>query len=52
MVEDIKKFFEYLKDNGGAVTFGPSFDNKYNFWYGGFNDMEGNPFWVVDASCP
>ncbi len=51
-VDDLKEFFEHLKSAGGTVTFGPSFDEKGGFWYGGFNDPEGNPIWVVDKNCP
>ncbi len=51
-VEDVKEFFSYLEKSGGVITFGPSFDKKDKFWYGGFEDPEGNPFWVVDKNCP
>lgn len=51
-VPDLKEFFEHLQTNGGAVTFGPSFDENDGFWFGGFHDLEGNPFWVVDENCP
>jgi hypothetical protein len=27
--------------NGGKILFGPSFDEKWGFYYGGFNDIEG-----------
>ena len=51
-VADVKGFFAYLQEKGGTITFGPSFDTKNKFWYGGFQDLEGNPFWVVDENCP
>lgn len=51
-VAGVAKFFTHLKEKGGAVTFGPSFDKDDGFWYGGFQDLEGNPFWVVDENCP
>lgn len=51
-VPDVAEFFSYLKEHGGAVTFGPSFDPNGEFWFGGFEDPEGNPFWVVDQNCP
>ena len=51
-VDDVKEFFEHLKQNGASITNGPSFDKKDNFWFGGFADPEGNPFWVVDKNCP
>jgi len=51
-VSDVKIFFAYLQEKGGSVTFGPSFDEKGGFWFGGFHDLEGNPFWVVDENCP
>jgi predicted enzyme related to lactoylglutathione lyase len=51
-VDDLKEFFSGLKAAGGVVTFGPNFDKKDEFWFGGFSDLEGNPFWVVDKNCP
>lgn len=51
-VADVKAFFALLEQEGGAATFGPSFDEKHGFWYGGFHDPEGNPLWVVDTNCP
>lgn len=51
-VPDVPAFFAYLQEKGGDITFGPSFDEKDGFWYGGFHDLEGNPFWVVDENCP
>jgi predicted enzyme related to lactoylglutathione lyase len=51
-VADVPRFFSYLEEKGGDITFGPSFDAKDGFWFGGFHDLEGNPFWVVDENCP
>jgi predicted enzyme related to lactoylglutathione lyase len=51
-VADVKSFFEHLSEHGGVITFGPSLDKNDGFWYGGFSDLEGNPFWVVDENCP
>ncbi|MFC2171037.1 VOC family protein [Acidobacteriota bacterium] len=51
-VSNVQRFFEYLQEQGGDIAFGPSFDEKDRFWYGGFRDLEGNPFWVVDENCP
>ncbi len=51
-VDDVKAFFEHLQASGGSVTFGPNFDEENKFWFGGFHDLEGNPFWVVDSNCP
>jgi predicted enzyme related to lactoylglutathione lyase len=51
-VADVQSFFAYLTDKGGEIAFGPSFDEKDGFWFGGFYDLEGNPFWVVDENCP
>lgn len=51
-VADLKAFFAHLSELGGAVTFGPSFDENGKFWYGGCEDPEGNPIWVVDFNCP
>ena len=51
-VKNVSKFSEYLKEKGSNITFGPSYDKKDGFWYGGFNDLEGNPYWIVDENCP
>jgi len=51
-VDDVNELFEYLKDKGGSVLFGPSFDEKDKYWYGSFTDLEGNEIWVVDTNCP
>ena len=51
-VDDVKAFFAHLENHGGSVLFGPSFDKKDGFWFGGFADPEGNPWWVVDKDCP
>ena len=51
-VQDVKYFFQYLQKYEGIITFGPSFDEKGQFWYGSFQDLEGNPLWVVDENCP
>jgi predicted enzyme related to lactoylglutathione lyase len=51
-VDDVRAFLAHVEEKGGSVTNGPSFDEKGGFWFGGFADPEGNPFWVVDANCP
>jgi len=51
-VDDVKALFKHLQDFGGTVTFGPTFDENGGFWFGGFEDLEGNPIWVVDSNCP
>ena len=51
-VDNVTPFLEHVGENQGVVTFGPSFNEKDNFWYGGFTDPEGNPIWVVDKDCP
>jgi len=51
-VADVQGFLENVRENGGDITLGPSLDKKEGFWFGGFADLEGNPFWVVDENCP
>ena len=51
-VDDVKEFFKHLEKSDATITFGPSFDENGKFWYGGFADPEGNPFWVVDLNTP
>ncbi len=48
-ISDIEPFFKKVAENGGTIQFGPSHDPNYGGYnYGGFADIEGNPFWVVD----
>ena len=49
---DLKKLFKKIKNNGGSVLFGPSYDEGDKYWYGSITDIEGNEIWVVDESCP
>jgi predicted enzyme related to lactoylglutathione lyase len=51
-VDDVKAFFDVITAGGGQTPFGPSFEKKYEFWFGGVTDIEGNPIWVVDSKCP
>jgi len=51
-VADVQSFLEHISKNDGTIAFGPSLDKKDGFWYGGFSDFEGNPYWVVDENCP
>lgn len=51
-VDDLRAFFGHLKAIGVDATIGPSLDKKGGFWYGGFSDLDGNPWWVVDKNCP
>tara|TARA_B100001167_G_C16664036_1_gene254592 strand:+ start:335 stop:724 length:390 start_codon:yes stop_codon:yes gene_type:complete len=49
---DLKKLFKRIKNNGGSVLFGPSYDEGDKYWYGSITDIEGNEIWVVDENCP
>ena len=49
---DVAALFEHVASKGGAVQFGPAFDEKGGFWFGAIADPEGNPIWVVDENCP
>ena len=51
-VDDVQAFLAHIKAGGGAISFGPNYNEKDGFWFGAFADPEGNPFWVVDAQCP
>lgn len=46
-VDDVAAVLRRVKAHGGDVPFGPSFDAKESFWFGGFADIEGNHVWVV-----
>lgn len=51
-VDDVRGFLERLREAGASLTGAASYDEERGFWFGGFADPEGNPFWVVDANCP
>ncbi|HIE75306.1 MAG TPA: hypothetical protein EYP93_03665 [Gammaproteobacteria bacterium] len=51
-VDELQELFTHLEKNGATNMSGPSFDKVGAFWFGGFSDPEGNPFWVVDKNCP
>ncbi len=51
-VPDVKWCLEYVGSRGASIAFGPSYDKDGGFWFGGFEDPEGNPIWVVDENCP
>jgi predicted enzyme related to lactoylglutathione lyase len=51
-VGDVKAFLAGVEAGGGRVTLTPTRNEKDGFWFGGFADPEGNPFWVVDENCP
>lgn len=51
-VDDVEAFFAHLEKAGGSALFGPNFDEEGEFYFGGFADPEGNPYWVVDKNCP
>ena len=47
-VSDINKLFDKVGKTGGRILFGPSIDEKGEYLYGGFADIEGNQTWVVE----
>ncbi len=48
-ISDVRAFLARIEEKGGDVPFGPSFEKNEGFWFGGFADPEGNPFWVVEV---
>ena len=46
--KDVRGLLARVKRHGAKVPFGPSYDEKGKYWYGGFLDIEGNPVWVID----
>ncbi|MHC4469818.1 MAG: VOC family protein [Planctomycetota bacterium] len=51
LVDDDVRVLARMKGKGGDVPFGPSFDEDGQFWFGGFGDLEGNPWWVVEEGA-
>ena len=48
----LKRLFKRIKNNGGSILFGPSYDEGDKYWYGSVTDIEGNEIWVIDENCP
>ena len=51
-VDDVRAFCTAIDARGGTINNAPAFNEKDGFWFAGFLDPEGNPFWVVDKQCP
>jgi uncharacterized glyoxalase superfamily protein PhnB len=51
-VDDVRAFLDHVGTSGGVVTMPAVHNPKDDFWFGGFADPEGNPWWVVDKNCP
>ena len=49
---DLEILFNKIKNNGGSILFGPSYDEEDKYWYGSIADNEGNEIWVIDENCP
>ena len=49
---DLAILFKKIKNNGGSILFGPSYDKGDKYWYGSVTDNEGNEIWVIDENCP
>lgn len=47
-VSDVNAVLNNVAVNGGKILFGPSYDEKGKFHYGGFKDTEGNQIWVAE----
>lgn len=47
-VKDINALFARVKEKGGGLLFGPSLETQNGFYYGAFNDLEGNQIWVIE----
>ncbi len=50
--EDVRTFLEHVAGSGGVANMPASYNKRDDFWFGGFADPEGNPWWVVDKNCP
>jgi uncharacterized glyoxalase superfamily protein PhnB len=50
--EDVRVFLDHVAATGGTVSMPAMHNPKDDFWFGGFTDPEGNPWWVVDKNCP
>ena len=51
-VDDVKKFLDFISENGGSITGPAMYSEKDGFWFGSFADPDGNSHWVVDKNCP
>jgi uncharacterized glyoxalase superfamily protein PhnB len=50
--DDVRAFLKHVEESAGAASMPASYDKGDDFWFGGFTDPEGNPWWVVDKNCP
>ena len=50
--EDVRALLKQVTSLGGASNMPASYNKTDDFWFGGFADPEGNPWWVVDKNCP
>ncbi len=48
---DVRGILRRVKKCGGKVPFGPTYDEGGKYWYGGFQDLEGNTVWVIDLEA-
>jgi len=51
-VPDVKALLERIQAAGGTASFGPSFDEGGQFWFGGFSDLEGPQFGWSTGTAP
>ena len=50
--DDVRAFLKHVEESGGKANMAATHNPKDDFWFGGFTDPEGNPWWVVDKNCP
>ncbi|GEM_PF-423810 len=46
--KDVRALLRDVKKCGARIAFGPSLNKEDGYWYGAFEDLEGNPIWVID----
>lgn len=46
--KDVRGLMRHVKKCGAKIQFGPTHNTEDGYWYGAFEDLEGNPIWVID----
>lgn len=49
-VSDIKATFKQIEEQGGSILFGPTFEERNKFYFGGATDTEGNQIWFIQEA--
>lgn len=49
--KDVRGLMRKVKACGARIRFGPNYNEEEKYWYGAFDDIEGNQIWVLDLEA-